>query len=153
MDPLQFKSPLDDVFGVEQVDYEDTYDSTTEGALATTGDATMVPVEQPKKDDEDIEIDRRIDDVYDQAISAFQTQTAYLEIIEPRYAARNAEVAAGYLNIALAAANSRAKVKSDRKRSGGFIPFQNQNPNGTVVATRDEIMRMISVDADSKEIK
>ncbi len=153
MNPVQFKSPLDDVFGVENVEYEDDFETTTEGALATPGDAGAVAEQPPEKDEEDKEIDRKIDEVYDAAIGAFQQQTAYLEIIEPRYAARNAEVAANYLNIALAAANSRAKVKTDRKRSGGFIPFKNQNPNGTVVATREEIMRMITVDTDAKEIK
>jgi hypothetical protein len=155
MDPLQFKSPLDDVFGVENAEYDDPFETTTEGALVSAGDAALVPADQPpEKDEEDKEIDRKIDEVYDSAMNAFNTQTAYLEIIEPRYAARNAEVAANYLNIALQAANSRAKVKSDRKRSGGFIPFKNnQNPNGTVVATREEIMRMISVDTEHREIK
>ena len=80
--------------------------------------------------------------------NAFNTQTAYLEVIEPRYAARNAEVAANYLNIALNAANSRAKVKRERKRAGAFVPFSggNKTTNNLIVADRNELLKMIQVD-------
>jgi hypothetical protein len=108
---------------------------------------------QPEKDEEDVEIDAKIDTVYGAAIDAFNQQTAYTEIIEPRYAARNAEVAANYLSIALNAAATRARVKGDRKRQAAFVPFNNQKQNNVVVASREDIMKMISIDADVKEIK
>ena len=109
----------------------------------------------PEKDEEDTEVDRKIDEVYQHALDTFQNQMAYTEVIEPRYAARNAEVAATYLNIALNAAGMRARVKGDRKRAGMFIPgaVGGKTVNNTIVATREESSRMISVDAETKELK
>jgi hypothetical protein len=150
MNTLPRNNPLDTLFDIESQDDADIteYDQITEGevqALASPG-----PIE---KDDEDREIDSKIDAVYDAALETFQNQMAYTEIIEPRYAARNAEVAASYLNIALSAASQRAKVKGDRKRAGAFIPQGGgKTTNNIVVATRDEIMRMIAVDAETKEV-
>lgn len=143
-------NPLDELFNTErQVENEVVeYDEVTEGDL--------VPAEAPpEKDEEDVEIDKKIDGVYDAAIEAFNTQTAYTQIIEPRYAARNAEVAANYLNIALNAATARGRLKTDRKRATAFIPHGNGSKTSTnvVVASREDILRMMSVDAETKEIK
>ena len=107
----------------------------------------------PEKDEEDIAIDGKIDTVYDAALAAFNQQTQYCEVIEPRYAARNAEVAAGYLSIALNAATVRARVKGDRKKQAQFVPFANGNKaNGNVVASREDIMRLIAIDAETKPV-
>jgi hypothetical protein len=152
MIPSKFENPLDELFNIDPSDREVVeYGETTEGAIATAQSNVPAVVE---KDAEDIETDRKIDEVYDQALGTFQNQMAYAEIIEPRYAARNAEVAASYLNIALQAAGMKAKVKSDRKRSASFIPGAgNKITNNTLVCTREEIMRLISVDAETKEVK
>ena len=140
-------NPLDTLFETAPMQSEVTeYAQVTEGALATTEPA-------PEKDEEDVEIDRKIDEVYSNAIDTFQQQMQYAEIVEPRYAARNAEVAANYLNIALNAASVRAKVKGDRKKTNTFVPYAGRNPNGAVVASLDDIMKIISVDAETKEIK
>lgn len=150
-DNPMLKSPLDELFDTEQEQEQQiqTYEQITEGELAAME-------EQPEpevKDEEDIEIDGKIDAIYDAAIETFHAQTEYTQIIEPRYAARNAEVAASYLTIALNAAATRAKVKGERKRQAAFVPFANKSQNNVVVASREEIMRMISVDADVKELK
>lgn len=144
----QLQNPLDELFGIDNSDQEIVeYDTTTEGEVV----AAQPPTE---KDEEDKEVDKKIDAVYDAALETFQNQMAYTEIVEPRYAARNAEVAASYLNIALNAAATRAKVKGDRKRMNTFIPgMGNKVTNNTIVATREEIMKMISVDAETKELK
>ena len=114
---------------------------------------TAEPVQDIKDADDDI-IEKRIDEIYDEAIEAFRKQNEYTEIIEPRYAARNAEVAANYLNIALAAANSRSRVKVDRKRANqAFVPYANGGKSTTnvLIASREEILRMIDVDKDGKK--
>jgi len=128
--------PLEDVFGMESgsFDIEQEYGMTEvpQNAVALT----EPPVDH--KDEDDVLVEKR------------------LEIIEPRYAARNAEVAANYLNIALAAANSRAKVKSDRKRANqAFIPYAQggKTTNNLVVANREDILKMINLDGRTKEIK
>lgn len=145
-------NPLDELFNTPPTPSAELqeYDQITEGELAELkSDASG-----PEVDPEDAVIDKKIDDVYDAALAAFNTQTAYTEIIEPRYAARNAEVAANYLNIALNAAATRARVKGDRKRNAAFVPYSNgQKQNNVVVASREEIMKMIAVDAEVKEFK
>ncbi|WP_407305443.1 hypothetical protein [Acinetobacter sp.] len=143
-------NPLDELFNTAQDDHEiSEYEHVTEGELAEM----QAPPEKEEKDDEDIAIDAKIDAVYDAALETFQQQTEYTQIIEPRYAARNAEVAATYLSIALNAAATRAKVKGERKRQAAFVPYANKNSSSVVVASREEIMRMISVDAEVKEVK
>ena len=149
----KFANPLDNLFDVEAGDHNEMaeYEQITEAEV----NALAVQPEASVKDAEDIETDGKIDAVYDAALETFQNQMAYTEIIEPRYAARNAEVAANYLNIALAAATSKAKLKTDRKRVNAFIPGAAgaRVTNNTIVATREEILRMISVDCEVKELK
>ena len=154
MKPLQH--PLESVFGME----EGTIGSDIENDYAIAeqkpaGQLTEAPVDV--KDEDDKLIEKRLDDVYEVALQTFQQQTAYTEIIEPRYAARNAEVAANYLNIALAAANSRAKVKSDRKRANqAFVPYGQpggKTTNNLVIADRNDILKMINIDGITKEVK
>lgn len=144
-------NPLDELFNILPSDLEqEDYAVVTEGDIAKP---TTEPAAVPEKDAEDIEIDQKIDEVYDAAITAYNTQTAYTEMIEPRYAARNAEVAANYLSIALNAATVRARVKGDRRKSAQFVPFSNNTrPNGIVVASREDILNMISVDAETKKV-
>lgn len=143
-------NPLDELFNTlpGDLEQEGEYIPTTEGTVAElngTADA------QVPKDEEDIEIDSKIDTVYTAAMDAFNNQTAYMEMIEPRYAARNAEVAANYLNIALNAASVRARVKGDRRKNATFVPFSNNKTNGAVVASREDIMKMLAVDAEMKK--
>lgn len=148
---MKYENPLDVLFDVEgSVEVNDTeLVEVTEGELAA-----MQAPQAEEKDEEDAAIDAKIDEVYDSAITTFQNQMAYTEIIEPRYAARNAEVAASYLNIALNAAATRARVKGDRKRTATFVPFNNgTNPGRGVVSTREEIMRLLAVDGEVKEVK
>lgn len=148
------KNPLDDLFDIADEEMADEnelmeYDQVPSSSVA-------VQPQTPEKDEDDIENDARFDEVYTAAKEAFDNQMAYTEIIEPRYAARNAEVAANFLNLALQAASAKARVKSDRKRAAAFIPGMGANSkvtNNTIVASREEILRMISVDADTKEIK
>lgn len=147
-----FKNPLDDLFDIDNsmtTGIEiDEYTQITEGEIQ----AMAAPTES-EVDPDDVENDQRFNTVYDTALETFQNQMAYTEIIEPRYAARNSEVAATFLNIALQAATAKARVKSDRKRATMFIPNAGgKTVNNTIVATREEILRMISVDAESKEI-
>lgn len=150
------KHPLTDVFNLDDtpMDIEEEF-----GVVQVPVQATD-KLEKPHvdhKDEEDVMIEKKIDEVYDAAMAAFNNQTAYTEIIEPRYAARNAEVAANYLNIALAAANSRAKVKTDRKRANqAFVPYANsigKTTNNILIANREEILKMITIDDKPKELK
>lgn len=151
---IPIKNPLDDLFDIADEEAAD-HNEITEYDQVPASDVIVSP-QEPQKDQEDIENDARFDEVYTAAKEAFDNQMAYTEIIEPRYAARNAEVAANFLNLALQAAATKARVKTDRKRATAFIPGANgasKVTNNTIVASREEILRMISIDADTKEIK
>ena len=153
----QFAHPLEEVLGItpgstlmgpdERDDYE---------MIESAPEEVMQTEPQPDvKDADDVEIDADMKKIHDLAIDSFHEQTAYIETIEPRYAARNAEVAAGFLSIALNAAAARARTKNDRRRSNQFIPHSNggKTTNNIVVADRNEILRMITIDSETKEIK
>ena len=145
-------NPLDALFDTlpDEIEPEVTdYVTTTEGTFAGLVSASSDQVPEPDLDD--AAIDAKIDAVYDAALETFNQLTAYTEIIEPRYAARNAEVSANYLSIALSAALGRAKVKGDRKRNAQFVPFTGNKANGSIVASREDIMAMIAVDAEIKD--
>lgn len=144
------KHPLAETFGLEQTFTSDPLegvDLTTiddDQYLATT-EAQLPAPASAEPDAEDKEINQKIDTIYGEAMTAYQNQTAFVEILEPRYAARNAEVAAGYLNTALNAVALRAKVKNERKKTaGGFVPYANQTTNNVVVADRNQLLKMMA---------
>lgn len=156
--------PLEDVFNMEigstPLNVEERYDRVESSELLDALKSNQPTEEQPTgmpdiKDEDDIATDKRLDEVYDAAMQTFHNQTAYTEIIEPRYAARNAEVAAQFLGLALNAATAKAKVKSDRKRTNApFIPFNNQSGKQTnIIADRNELLNMITIDSETKEVK
>src|SRR5437763_10547350 len=114
--------PLEDVLNLEicstPLNVEQMYDNVAAHAQELTPqDSEEVKPMPDAKDEDDIQTDKRLDDVFNAAIQTFNEQTAYTQIIEPRYAARNAEVAAQFLTLALNAATAKAKVKVDRKRT------------------------------------
>src|SRR5271155_1611796 len=154
MKPLQH--PLESAFnmGENDMDIEKEYGMTT----VPPQQVALTPVEAPPdvKDEDDKLIEGKIDEVYTAAMEAFQTQTAFIEVIDPKFAARNAEVAANYLNIALQAAVGRSRVKTDRKRSNQtFIPYGQpggKTTNNIVIADRNQILKMITVDGDEKKL-
>lgn len=152
--------PLEDVFNMElggaPLTPQDSYDSIANIQAQLPATATVEQTTPPVdlKDDDDLATDKRIDEVYHAAMATFNEQTAYTQIIEPRYAARNAEVAAQFLGLALNAATAKAKIKVDRKRTNAaFIPFGNGSTKANVVADRNDILSMFSIDGEVKEIK
>src|SRR5271167_1141404 len=157
MRPLQH--PLESVFnmGENDMDIEKEYG---EGTLTNVPpqQVTLTPAEAPPdvKDEDDKLIEGNIDKVYEAAMDAFNTQTAFIEVIDPKFAARNAEVAANYLNIALQAAVGRSRVKTDRKRSNQqFIPYGQpggKTTNNLIIADRNEILKMITIDGAEKKL-
>ena len=147
------KHPLADTFNLG----DDTYNSDPlEGKDLTHIDRdpyaavpqAALPAAPIEDDAEDKEINGKIDEIYGAAMDAYQNQTAFVEILEPRYAARNAEVAAGYLNTALNAVSLKAKVKNEKRKlsagQAGFIPYGNNTTNNVVVADRNQLLKMMA---------
>lgn len=146
----KIEHPLDKLFNIEP-DNDDEMDiANTYGMV--DGSELAQPVSEVTKDAEDAQVDANIDAVYAAAMAAFDMQNSYTEIIEPRYAARNAEVAANYLAIALNAANARGKMKNDRARTSQFIPHANKTTNNLIVADRNSLLEMM-LDSAKKNIE
>jgi hypothetical protein len=119
---------------------------------------TIAPVQQPMKTEivqtndadtsnlinqEDKEIGEQLATIYGYAVEAFEQQTNLITEVDPRFAARNAEVAAQYLNIALNSVNSRATIRNNKLK----LKVDSQTP-GTVnqnliVADRNELLRLL----------
>lgn len=147
--------PLESVLNIEEGEFfnnKEKFESIMSETLPSiVAPSEIAPIEAPPKDEEDITIDKNIDIVYDKALSAFNTQTEMVEIVDPRYSARTAEVAANYLNIALNAMAVKSKVKGERIRRGqsGFTPYANGAKtvnNQLIVADRNSILRMMMQD-------
>jgi len=151
--------PLEQVFNLETGEYFDALNNQEHNELVPTEinsesnlPATTQQTEPPPdhKDEEDKQIDENITQVYDKAIQAFEQQAEMIEIVDPRYAARTAEVAATYLNIALNAMAVKSRTKSDRiKRNQAFVPYNNGPKtvnNNLIVADRNSILKALRTD-------
>jgi len=137
--------PLEAVFGIAS--------GSTYNEMSPYDDDDMIAVPQQElaqaagyqDDAEDLDITEKIETIFEAAMDAYENQTALTEIVEPRYAARNAEVAAQYLNTALNATALKARTKNDKRKSAPFIPFNNTNISNSnvVVADRNQILEML----------
>lgn len=67
-------------------------------------------------DEKDTEIEKQFQDVYDAAMDAFEGHCETTETIDPKYKARNSEVAVQFLNTALNAAKEKASLKHHRDK-------------------------------------
>lgn len=102
-------------------------------------------------DQKDSEIEEQIQEIYDAAMGAFESQCDETELVEGKYKARNAEVAVQFLNSALAAAKEKASLKAHKdktaiatgKLKGG--PNQVTN-NNIIVADRNDILKRLAGD-------
>lgn len=101
-------------------------------------------VQAPSYDEKDEEIETQFQEVYDAAMEAFDTQMNDSMSIEPKYRARNQEIAVQFLNAALNAASHKSSMKQhkdkvtlDHAKNAGPKTL-NQN---LIVADRNEILK------------
>lgn len=144
MSEKQIEHPLEEVFDIEpgttMVEYEEH--------------VPTVLVEDEKYDDKDVEIEEQFQQVYDKAMDAFDAQQEITEQVEGKYAARNAEVAAVFLNTALHA----AKEKSSQKQHKDKLEISKQNVgtpgtvNNNLIMDRNEAMKLLR-ETQEREIK
>lgn len=103
-----------------------------------------VTVEEIAKEEriEDLKIDGQIDVIHGAAMTAFEAQSRLAQEVDPKFAARNAEVAAQYLKIALDAVGTRVDTKYKRNK---LRLEQNQGPrqvqNNLIVADRNDLLK------------
>lgn len=108
---------------------------------------------------EDLAIDTKLERVHVAAIDAFEKQARLADEVDPRFAARNAEVAAQYLKIALDSVNSRVDSKYKRQKvkiaKKDIEEAKKKGGGGTVlIADRNAILRALGGQpAEEKEVK
>lgn len=104
-------------------------------------------VDHADYDDKDAEIEAQLEQVYTVALNEYQNIADDAAQVEGRFRARHMEVAASFLNTALAAVRDKAKQKQEKDKLRSARPSntpQTVNNNlGVVVADRNEIMQMI----------
>jgi len=114
-------------------------------------DAPEAPLEDQDDAAEDQKISTDIEEVRKLALRTFRQQVDQIQDVDPRYAARTAEVAAQYLKIALDATKERVeakykkgKMKLATQAMQGAAQAQANIINGTtVVANRNDVLRQL----------
>ena len=156
----------DEIYELEE--FEEIVEKQINHPLETTFDieqgSTMLPaveVEQPVADcviydDKDAEIDKQLQELYNKALSAYETQMLNAEMIEPKYKARAQEVAVQMLNTALATIKEKRELKqhkdkhlvAEKKASSGGV-----TNNNLIVTDRNDLLKLIkgSSDPESEE--
>lgn len=123
--------PLEKVFGIEA--------GTT--MLPTVQRTTELTVVQTY-DEKDKEVEGQLQEVYDAAMGAFETQSQETELVEGKYKARSGEVAVQFLNTALEAAKSKTTLKMHKDK---IVQATTGSPktvnNNLIVADRNELLR------------
>lgn len=92
-------------------------------------------------DEKDIEIEAQFQEVYDTAMTSFADQAGLLLTSDPKYSARNMEVANSYLNTALAAAKEKATLKLGKEKNRKDSTPKTVNNN--LIMDRNELLRML----------
>ena len=150
--------PLEKIFNIEPGSsftsplIDDTSDRSREIVDPTSGSmvarsSTPLPAELDKEERlEDLHIDTQLENIHNSALTAFEKSSRLVDEVDPKFAARNAEVAAQYLNIALNAVNSRVDAKFKRQKvriakDGAGTPSTVNN--NVIVADRNQLLRQI----------
>lgn len=133
-------------------DVEYTVEHPLEEILDIDPGTTIVPrkevstdlVAVDQYDDKDVEIDTQIQNIYDAAMGAFETQMEEAELVEGKYKARNGEVAVQFLNAALSAAREKANLKQHKDKAAlaqNKIKGSSTVNNNLIVADRNELLK------------
>ena len=135
--------PMEDVFDIEPgttlVEYEES--------LPT------VLVVHEEYDNKDVEIEDQFQEVYQKAMDAFEEQSTEAELVDGKYKARNAEVAAQYLNTALHAVKEKSNVKQHKDKQ--VVAKEKAKTPGTVnqnlFVDRNDLLKALQAKDDKDE--
>jgi hypothetical protein len=150
-------SPLESLFGIEPgstppVVNQVQLHAATEMIDPETGEIiqrSADPTNEELKREEriaDLQVDAQLNEVHSAAMQAFYHQHGLTGNVDPKFSARNSEVAAQFLAIALNATTAKAKTKYDRQKIR--IAQNMGNSPGTVnnnliVADRNDLLRSL----------
>ncbi len=122
--------------------------------------STIVPYREVKTelvpyepfDEKDKELEEQLQDLYDIALEAFEEQQSDSDTIEPKFRARNAEVAVQYLKTALEAVQTKTNLKQHKdkitikRETGGTVN------NNVILTDRNAIIRALRGETVELEI-
>lgn len=116
--------------------------------VVPTNDVMSLPavIGDDRYDPKDREIDGQFEEVYSTALSAATILTEEIEVGDPRFRNRSAEVAAQLLNTALAAAKEKSNLKQHKDKLAPSNPMTGGGGNvGTInnniIADRNFVLR------------
>lgn len=126
--------PLESVFGIE---------SGTTVAIYTEREPTP-SMEYEGFDDKDHEIEQQFQDVYNIALQSFDSVTENVDTVEGKYVARVHEVAANYLNVALAAAKEKKELKQSKDKLEKMTKnLKGGTTNNNIIVSHTDILDMV----------
>lgn len=135
--------PIEDILDLEP--------GTTIVPKVETVPTVLTPIDE--YDNKDNEIETQFQEVYDAAMTAFEITTESVSQIEPKYRARNEEVAVQYLNTALAAARDKSQMKQHKDKVNiNKVKASSAKTvnNNLIVGDRNEILKTL-MKADKNE--
>lgn len=102
-------------------------------------------------DDKDVEIEDQFQEVYEKAMTAFTSQMDDCAIVDPKYTARKSEVAAVFLNTALAAAKEKASLKQTKEKLiiASIASKKIVTNNNLVVTSRNDLLKLLAGNSKS----
>lgn len=99
----------------------------------------LVPAKE--YDEKDEEIEEQFEKIRKTAYDAFEDQKDIADQVEPKFSARNAEVAAQYLRTALDAIHEKAIMKQNKDKSA--IKAASKTVTNNIVVDRNELLRSL----------
>lgn len=130
---------------------ESILDLDTGTTIVEYKEIVPVPIVQPPTyDDKDMEIEGKLEEIYNVAMGNVGAIADEMDRVEGKYKARIGEVTATMLNVALGAVREKAQLKMHKDKTpvpaaGGSHTVN----NNLVVADRNEIIRML-IDANKQ---
>lgn len=123
--------PMEDIFDIEP--------GTT---IITREEFQTTEIITPEDyDTKDTEIDEQFQAVYDAAMTAFADQAGLLHTNDPKFSARNMEVANAFLSTALAAVNAKSNSKQHKDKMKKVDGPKTVNNN--LIMDRNVLLKML----------
>jgi hypothetical protein len=118
-------------------------DPSTGEILEQTATADSAVIEKEDRL-EDLKLQAHFDNIHTAAMGAFTQQQMLSQQVDPKFSARNSEVAAQFLSIALQTTAARAEAKNKRQKiriATAQADTPNTVNNNVIVASRNDVLR------------
>lgn len=143
------ENPFEKIFDLPENSSEDTEKKALANITIEKRETALVKMPE-LFDEKDSEIEEQFQEIYDYSISAFESQAKNAQLVEPKYRARNHEIAVQYLNTALNAVKEKSNNKNSKDKlalekikasKGGNGKITNNN---LIVGDRSSIMDLLN---------